>query len=312
MNQINTIYEYYLKQPNVVTDVRKLEPGCLFFALRGEDFDGNQLALQAIQGGAGLAIVEEDLGLPEGKFVKVDDVLTTLQQLATHHRRQFNIPVLAIAGSYGKTTTKELLGRLLASHYPTHFTSGSTNNLVGVLLTLLAIPPKTEIAVIEMGANRQGEIDLLCRIAEPTHGLITNVGMAHLEGKNDLEEEKKTKSELCRYLAERNGLVFINQDEPHLSGLAEGNRLKLFYLQSDHPDPANVPFEVRLVAEEPYVEVAFLSEKGELVHARSNLKGRHNFSNIMTALVVGKYFKVPAEKIAATIESYIAITPDHS
>ncbi len=282
-----------------------MEPGCLFFALKGERFNGNQFAAQAIQDGAALAIVDEELDLPHGKSIKVEDVLTTLQRLATHHRRQFNMPVFAITGSNGKTTTKELVSAVLASHYPTHFTKGNFNNHIGVPLTLLAMPPKTEIAIIEMGANHQGEIDFLCRIAEPTHGLITNVGKAHLEGMGGFEGVKKTKSELYRYLAERNGLVFINQDEPHLSGLAENNRMKLLYLQSEQPDPANVPFEVKLVAEEPFVEVAFLSEKGELVHAKSNLIGRYNFNNIMTAVVVGKYFKVPAEKIVAAIEDYV-------
>jgi UDP-N-acetylmuramoyl-tripeptide--D-alanyl-D-alanine ligase len=305
MDKIDLIYQHYLQHPNIVTDSRKVEPGCLFFALKGERFNGNKFAAKAIEDGASLSIVDEDLDLPQGKFVKVDDVLTTLQHLATHHRRQFNIPVLAITGSNGKTTTKELMSMVLASHYPTHFTKGNLNNHIGVPLTLLAMPPKTEIAIIEMGANHQGEIDFLCRIAEPTHGLITNVGKAHLEGMGGFEGVKKTKSELYRYLTERNGLVFINQDEPHLSGLAEGNRLKLHYLQSDQPDPANVPFEVKMVAEEPFVEVAFLSEKGELVHAKSNLIGRYNFSNIMTAVVVGKYFKVPAEKIAGAIEAYV-------
>ncbi|MCC6723402.1 MAG: UDP-N-acetylmuramoyl-tripeptide--D-alanyl-D-alanine ligase [Saprospiraceae bacterium] len=305
MNNISTIYQHFLQHPNIVTDSRKVVPECLFFALKGERFNGNQFAAKVIEDGAALAIVDEDLALPADRFVKVDDVLTTLQQLATHHRRQFNIPVLAITGSNGKTTTKELVSAVLASHYPTHFTKGNFNNHIGVPLTLLAMPAKTEIAIIEMGANHQGEIDFLCRIAEPTHGLITNVGKAHLEGMGGFEGVKKTKSELYRYLAESNGLVFINQNEPHLPGLADGNRLKLFYSQSEQPDPANVPFEVKLVAEEPFVEVAFLSEKGEMVHAKSQLIGRYNFNNIMTAVAVGKYFKVPAEKIVSAIEDYV-------
>jgi UDP-N-acetylmuramoyl-tripeptide--D-alanyl-D-alanine ligase len=305
LSLIKTIYEHYLQHPNIVTDSRKVEPGCLFFALKGERFNGNEFAAKAIEAGAALAIVDEDLDLPQGRYVKVDDVLMSLQRIATHHRRQFNIPILAITGSNGKTTTKELVSLVLASHYATHFTKGNFNNHIGVPLTLLAMPPKTEIAVIEMGANHQGEIDFLSRIAEPTHGLITNVGKAHLEGMGGFEGVKKTKSELYRFLAERNGLVFINQDEPHLLGLAESNRLRLLYLQSEQPDPENVPFEVKLVAEEPFVEVAFLSEKGELVHVKSNLIGRYNFNNIMTAIVVGKYFKVPAEKIAAAIEDYV-------
>jgi UDP-N-acetylmuramoyl-tripeptide--D-alanyl-D-alanine ligase len=305
VDKIDLIYQHYLQHPNIVTDSRKVEPGCMFFALKGERFNGNLFAAKAIEDGAALAVVDEAVDLPEGKSIQVDDVLTALQTLATRHRRQFNIPVLAITGSNGKTTTKELVSAVLGSHYPTHFTKGNLNNHIGVPLTLLAMPAKTEVAVIEMGANHQGEIDFLCRIAEPTHGLITNVGKAHLEGMGGFEGVKKTKSELYRYLAERNGLVFVNKDEPFLEGLAEGNRLKLFYLKSDQPDAANVPFEVKLVAEEPFMEVAFLSEKGELVHAKSQLIGRYNFNNIMTAIVIGKYFKVPSEKIIAAIEDYV-------
>ncbi len=305
METITSIYEHFKQHPNIVTDSRKVTPSCMFFALKGERFNGNDYAAQALAEGAAFAIVDEPQKQADGRIIQVDDVLTTLQQLATHHRRQFNIPVLAITGSNGKTTTKELVSAVLSSHYPTHFTKGNLNNHIGVPLTLLSMPDKTEVAVIEMGANHPCEIDFLCRIAEPTHGLITNVGKAHLEGFGGFEGVKRTKSELYRYLAERNGLVFINRDEPYLTDLAGDNRLKLFYLQSENPDVSNVPFEVKLVAEEPFVEVAFLDEKGQLVHARSQLIGRYNFNNIMTAVVIGKYFKVPAEKIVASIESYI-------
>jgi UDP-N-acetylmuramoyl-tripeptide--D-alanyl-D-alanine ligase len=305
LNSIESIYQLFKQHPNIVTDSRKVVPGCLFFALKGERFNGNDFAAQAIADGAAYAIVDEAVGGPAGKCVQVDDVLTTLQHLATHHRRQFNIPVLAITGSNGKTTTKELVSAVLASHYPTHFTKGNFNNHIGVALTLLAMPDKTEIAVIEMGANHPGEIDFLCRIAEPTHGLITNVGKAHLEGFGGFEGVKRTKSELYRYLIEQNGLVFINADEPFLSALASGNRVRLFYQQSENPDPANVPFEVKLVTEVPFLEVAFLGENGQLTHVKSQLIGQYNFNNIMTAVVIGKYFKVPAEKIKAAIESYV-------
>ncbi|MCF8245610.1 MAG: UDP-N-acetylmuramoyl-tripeptide--D-alanyl-D-alanine ligase [Saprospiraceae bacterium] len=305
MDSTEIIYQIFKKHPTIVTDSRKVVPGCLFFALKGERFNGNDYAAHAVDEGAACAIVDEPVELPTGSYIQVDDVLTTLQHLATHHRRQFNIPVLAITGSNGKTTTKELVSAVLSSHYPTHYTKGNLNNHIGVSLTLLAMPAKTEVAVVEMGANHLGEIDFLCRIAEPTHGLITNVGKAHLEGFGGFEGVKQTKSELYRYLAERNGLVFINMDEPYLTGLAEGNRLKLFYKKSESPDEANVPFEVRLVAEEPFVRVAFLDENGQLAVAKSQLIGRYNFNNIMTAVVIGKYFKVPAEKIVAAIESYV-------
>ena len=305
MDTINEIYQLFKQHPNVVTDSRKVAPGCLFFALKGERFNGNYFAASALADGAAFAIVDEAVEVPAGKSVQVDDVLTALQHLATHHRRQFNIPVLAITGSNGKTTTKELVSAVLVSHYPTHFTKGNLNNHIGVPLTLLSMPAKTEVAIIEMGANHPGEIDFLCRIAEPTHGLITNVGKAHLEGFGGFEGVKRTKSELYRYLAERNGLAFINMDEPFLTELAGGNRLRLFYQKSESPDPANIPFEVKLVSEVPFLEAAFLGENGQWVSVRSQLIGQYNFSNIMTAIVIGKYFKVPADKIKAAIESYV-------
>ncbi len=305
MDTIEKIYQLFKQHPNIITDSRKVAPGCLFFALKGERFNGNDYAVQAVAEGAACAIVDEAVALPDDKFIQVEDVLIALQNLATHHRRQFKIPVLAITGSNGKTTTKELVSAVLASHYPTHFTKGNLNNHIGVPLTLLAMPPKTEVAVIEMGANHLGDIDFLSRIAEPTHGLITNVGKAHLEGFGSFEGVKQTKSELYRYLIERNGLVFINKDEPYLTELASGNRLRLFYEKSEHPDMATVPFEVKLVAEEPFLEVAFLDENGQLFHAKSQIIGGYNFNNIMTAIAVGKYFKVPAAKIVAAIENYV-------
>jgi UDP-N-acetylmuramoyl-tripeptide--D-alanyl-D-alanine ligase len=302
---IEALYEIFKRHPKVITDSRKIEPGCLFFALKGEKFNGNEFSEQALTAGAAYAIIDEIKFKTNDRQLLVDDVLTTLQELGRHHRRQFNIPVIAITGSNGKTTTKELVSHVLASHYPAHFTKGNLNNHIGVPLTLLAMPEETEVAIIEMGANHPGEIDFLCRIAEPTHGLITNVGKAHLEGFGGFEGVKKTKSELYRFLAERGGLVFINMDEPHLASLAQGNKLKLFYLQSDSPNPEIVPFEVKLVTEEPFLEVAFLSGDGRLVHAKSRLIGKYNFNNIMTAIVVGKYFKVPAEKIKQAIEDYV-------
>jgi UDP-N-acetylmuramoyl-tripeptide--D-alanyl-D-alanine ligase len=305
VDNILTIYQHYLNHPNIVTDSRKVQPGCLFFALKGERFNGNEFAAQALEKGAAYAIIDEPQSPSNERFLLVDDVLKTLQDLATHHRRQFNIPVLAITGSNGKTTTKELVSAVLSSHYPAHFTKGNLNNHIGVPLTLLDMPAKTEIAIVEMGANHPGDIDFLCRIAEPTHGLITNVGKAHLEGFGGFEGVKRTKSELYRYLAERNGMVFINQDEPFLSELAQANRLKLFYQQSDNPDAANVPFEVKLLRVEPFLDVAFLSEDGVLMEAKSQIIGGYNFGNITTAIALGKYFKVPAEKIVSAIEGYV-------
>ena len=181
--EINELYELFQQSGKISTDSRQIEPGSLFFALRGDRFDGNLYASTALQQGAAYAIVDNEAVIEAGKnFILVEDVLLTLQQLARFHRRKFHIPVIAITGSNGKTTTKELVSAVLSTHYPTHFTKGNLNNHIGVALTLLAMSDQTEVAVIEMGANAQGEIAALCQIAEPTHGVITNIGKAHLEG----------------------------------------------------------------------------------------------------------------------------------
>ena len=305
-SSIDEIYQLFAQHPVVVTDSRKVEPGCIFFALKGDHFNGNEFARQALEKGAAYAIIDEAVFKTDDRLLLVEDVLYMLQQLATHHRRQFNIPVLAITGSNGKTTTKELVSAVLSSHYVTHFTQGNLNNHIGVPLTLLSMPTETEIAVIEMGANHPGEINLLCRIAEPTLGLITNVGKAHLEGFGGFEGVKRTKSELYRYLEHHNGLVFINQDEPHLTELASENTRKIYYRSSEAPSAGLDPVEIQLVAQEPFIEAAFLSETRKKLSLQSHLIGVFNFNNIMTAVAVGKYFKVPPLKIKTAIESYIS------
>lgn len=305
MMDTQRLYEIYLQHPEVVTDSRAVREGSLFFALRGGRFDGNQFAAGALEAGAAYAVVDEPtLARPGGRFLLVEDVLTTLQALARHHRRQFDIPVIGITGSNGKTTTKELSAAVLGSHYRLHYTQGNLNNHIGLPLTLLAMPTGIEVAVIEMGANHQGEIDMLCRITEPTHGLITNIGKAHLEGFGGIEGVKKGKSELYRYLAQAGGTVFINRDEPFLEELAAPAEKKVFYRRSETPSPTEPDFEAKLLATQPFVSAAFLGRQGQLVEVRSRLPGAFNFSNIMTAITLGKYFKVPDEKIAAAIEGY--------
>lgn len=305
MTNITALYDLYQKHPQVVTDSRQIVPGCMFFALKGEHFNGNEFAKQAIEKGAAYAVIDEPACRIDGRFILVKDVLTALQDLAKLHRRHFDIPVLAITGSNGKTTTKELARSVLSTHYRTHFTEGNFNNHIGVPLTLLAMPPSAEIAIVEMGANHPGEIDLLCQFAQPTHGLITNVGKAHLEGFGSFEGVKKAKSELYRYLAIHDGTVFINTDEPHLQELAAANVKKIFYHRSGELALGGNSEEVKLMAECPFLEVAFFSPAGELLHVRTKLAGLYNFNNIMTAIAVGKYFNVPALKIKAAIESYL-------
>jgi len=307
MISLEELYEIYLQHPTVTTDSRKITAGCLFFALKGENFDGNSFAQKALDLGAAYSIVDNP-NLPKNeKFITVANALTTLQQLAKHHRRHLGISVVAITGSNGKTTTKELVSTVLSSQYHTHFTKGNLNNHIGVPLTLLEMPLTTEIAIVEMGANHQKEIEFLCTIAEPTHGIITNIGKAHIEGFGGVDGIKKGKSELYEYLAKNNGMAFINLDEPNLIEMAKSVGLKRYlqYLSSDEPSPANVPFEIKLLKTQPFIKVAFLSENKELKKVKSKLIGIYNFNNIMTAIALGKYFKVPASKIKHAIEEYL-------
>ena len=301
---ITALYKIFLNHSNVCTDTRKIEDGCLFFALKGANFNGNQFAFQAIEQGAAYGVIDDE-SLPKHKqLILVTDVLTTLQALANYHRKQFEIPVIGITGTNGKTTTKELMSTVLASHYITHFTKGNFNNHIGVPLTLLAMPANTTVAIIEMGANHVGEIDFLCQIAEPTHGLITNVGEAHLEGFGSFEGVKKAKGELYKYLERNKGLAFISKNEDHLQEMAGANLYRVFYTQSAEPN-LNVPiFETKLAAANPFIEISYLSKEGVSQSIQSQLIGLYNFNNIMTAITLGRYFKVPYEKIKKAIEDY--------
>lgn len=302
---IRQLYDIYCKNPHVVIDSRRAGHGTLFFALKGSNVDGNQFAAAALEEGAAYAIVDDPAVVADERFLLTDDVLTTLQDLARHHRQQFDIPIIAITGSNGKTTTKELVAAVLGSHYPLHYTRGNLNNHIGVPLTLLEMPEGTEVAVIEMGANHQGEIHELCHIAEPTHGLITNIGAAHLEGFGGIEGVKKGKSELYRYLAARQGTTFVNMDEPFLDELSADVAKRVFYVRSQVPSPSYPPTEIVLQSAAPFLRIAFLGPQAALVEVQSHLIGLYNMSNLMTAVALGKYFKVPADKIKAAIEQYV-------
>lgn len=302
--RIQELYQIYQQHPQITIDSREVPKGSIFFALKGANFDGNAFAQDALDRGAAYAVVD-DPKLPDGEpFIKVKAVLPALQDLARHHRRQFDIPVVGITGSNGKTTTKELVAEVLASTYRLHFTQGNYNNHIGLPLTLLSMPTNTEMAVIEMGANAQGEIDMLSRIAEPNYGLITNIGKAHLEGFGGIEGVKKGKSELYRFLAEVGGTVFINLEEPFLQDLASPCNNQVHYQRSAGSPSA--PFEVQLLSERPFVAVAFQDTvTGQAVEAYSHLIGVYNFQNIITAVAVGQFFSVPADKIKAAIEAYL-------
>lgn len=303
MKTIEQLYQLYLQHPIVSTDTRNLPHGCIFFALKGVQFDGNQYAQKAIEAGAAYAVVD-DPALTGEHFLRVPNVLEALQQLALFHRRHFDIPIIAIGGSNGKTTTKELVSVVLSSHYPCHFTKGNFNNHIGVPLTLLSMPNGTEVAVIEMGTNQAGDLDELCNIAAPTHGLLTNIGKEHLEGFGDLEGVKKAEAELYHYLSRHKGCVFLNLSEKYLRTLARHNSRRVVYLQSGQTHPIPGAIEIQLSSETPFITAGFNSDAGEWVTVESRLMGKHNFHNIMTAIALGIYFKVPAAKIKNAIEAY--------
>ncbi len=299
---------YFYECERVCTDTRKLRKGDLFIALKGGNFDGNTFAAKALQDGAAYAVVDDPKVVEDERYLLVPDGLKALQELATAYRRTFDIPFLAITGSNGKTTTKELIAAVLGQAHRTHYTQGNFNNHIGVPLTLLAMPKDTEIAVIEMGANHQDEIAALCTTAEPTHGLITNVGLAHLEGFGGFEGVKKGKSEMYAYLAENDGIVFLNLEEEHLKELADqrGASRRVSYHLSNHPDLSHPNFEIKPLSINPNINVMFLDPAGDSRLISSTLSGQHNLQNVITAVAVGKYFKVPAEQIVIAVEGYIS------
>ncbi len=300
------LYQIFQNHPAISTNSREIPPGCLFFALKGEKFDGNQFAKTVLENGAAFAIVDDEkiAATDPARLLLVPDVLKMLQDLAKMHRRTFDIPVIGIAGSNGKTTTKELVGAVLTSHYPCHVTAGNLNNHIGVPLTLLRMPAETEVAVIEIGANHIGEVAELCQIAEPTHGLLTNIGKEHLEGFGDLEGVKKAEGELYQFLAGHDGLAFVNRDEKFLASLSKKVKHRIFYKKSDKPSAVIEDFETKVVAQTPFLEVSFLDENDKMTFVKTQLFGRHNFQNVQTAIALGRYFKVPTEKIRAALENY--------
>ncbi|MFM2207348.1 MAG: hypothetical protein RL213_1323 [Bacteroidota bacterium] len=299
------LYELFSAHPAVCTDTRQLTPGCIFFALKGPSFDGNKFAASALDAGASYAVVDDPAAVVSSRCLWVADVLTALQQLANFHRRSLSIPVLAVTGSNGKTTTKELVRSVLSKKYRTLATKGNLNNHIGVPLTLLAITPDIEFAVVEMGANHQGEIASYCRIAEPDFGLITNVGKAHLEGFGGFEGVKKGKGELYAFLSGHDRTIFLNGDNHHLLKMAEERgATRLFRYGTD------TAFECSgsLRAEHPFLQVDWRcgSARGEI---RSQLIGTYNFENILSAVAVGNHFGVAPSEIDAAIAAY---SPDNS
>jgi UDP-N-acetylmuramoyl-tripeptide--D-alanyl-D-alanine ligase len=296
--QLDLIYHRFLENPVISTDSRQIVPGSLFFALKGPSFNGNRFAASALEQGAAWAIVDEKTEVAGERCILVDDVLETLQKLAAHHRNRFSVPVIAITGTNGKTTTKELIHAVLSTSLKVTATTGNLNNHIGVPLTLLSMTDETGIAVIEMGANHPGEIDTLCRIANPGFGLITNIGKAHLEGFGSFEGVVSTKSELYRYLSETGGTIFLNLDDALLTDLA-GSLPAITYGSM----PATTSFGS--ASADPFVKILLQFENGEKAEVSSKLYGRYNLNNILAAACIGHYFKIPPGKISDAINNYL-------
>ncbi len=345
MTTLERLYQAYLSSRTVTTDSRAITPGCIFFAFRGEHFDGNAFAPQALEQGAALCVISDPAFKVDDRCIVVPDVLRTLQELACEHRRHLAIPVVGITGTNGKTTTKELVTAVLARRYRTAATRGNFNNHLGVPLTLLSIPENAEIAIVEMGANHPGEIEFLCRIADPDCGLITNVGRAHLEGFGSFEGVVHTKTELYRWLAGKDGLVFVNADNERLMHEAE-HLATIPGLRSVIPayapdTPAFVPTAIEKTpislltygrSQEADVRGTLIGVKGSekgvkgsertseldnpylhfyfevednVYNVRTHLLGDYNFDNCMAAVAVGLHFGVEPFDIKEAIEAYI-------
>lgn len=291
---IDQLYTAFLDHPIICTDSRNILSGSIFFALKGDNFDGNEYALEALEKGATMAVIDDPALQNDERCFYVDNVLITLQELAKHHRKQLKIPLIGITGTNGKTTTKELCGAVLSKKYKTFYTQGNLNNHIGVPLSILSIDKDIEIAVIEMGANHIGEIASLCEISQPDFGLITNIGIAHLEGFGSFENIIKAKTELYHYLVKRpNGLVFVNADNdiltqqlPSLEKITYGQQI--------------TDYQYELIEDGAFACLEWKHHK-----IQSNLIGSYNTENIMAAICIGGYFKVDTNDITSAIEEYL-------
>lgn len=291
------IYNLFIQHPKVITDSRKIERNCLFFALKGDNFNGNEYAEEALKKGAAFAVVDEEKYVSGDKTILVNNSLKMLQDLALMHRQKLGIPVLGITGSNGKTTTKELLAAVLEKKFRINFTKGNLNNHIGVPLTLLEMTSETEFGIVEMGANHPGEIAELCDIADPDFGIITNIGKAHLEGFGSFEGVKKTKAELYNHLQKKQGIIFYNRDNEILRELTDNITQKISFGTN------NADFTGEPVISPPFVHAKANFPKGVL-YLNTSLTGEYNFENIMAAACIGNYFKVDPLKIQQALKKY--------
>jgi UDP-N-acetylmuramoyl-tripeptide--D-alanyl-D-alanine ligase len=313
MIAIEDLYRIFLQHPSICTDSRNLRPGDLFFALKGENFNGNLFAVRAIENGAAYAIVDESVQAEiissptlssnaNSSMILVEDVLTSLQALAAYHRNQYSIPFIAITGSNGKTTTKELVHAVLSEKYKTYTTEGNLNNHIGIPLTLLKIKRDAEIAIVEMGANHLGEIAGYCAYTRPTHGLITNCGKAHLEGFGSIEGVRKGKGELFDYLRARGGTAFVMWDYDYLQEMSKG----IDEIVSYGTSRADITGVEETSA--PHLRVRITAGEN-LDSIQTRLTGNYNLPNVLAAVCLGNYFNVDPAAIKKGIENY---TPSNS
>ena len=300
--KIEQLYDIYLQYPSVQTDTRKLQKGDLFFALKGPNFNANLFAKPAIEAGAAYAIVDESPAEPHPSIIVVEDVLQTLQALAKYHRQQFDIPFIAITGSNGKTTTKELVHTVLSSSFITYTTEGNLNNHIGIPVTILRVKKDAQMAVIEMGANHRGEIASYCEYTLPTHGIITNCGKAHLEGFGGIEGVRKGKGELYDHLRAHDGTAFVMWDYDYLHDMSRGIQHVVKY------GTGNADINGQATRSEPFLEVS-ITTGADIPVIKTQLVGAYNLPNVLVAVTVGKYFGVKDEAIKRSIEAY---TPSNS
>lgn len=292
--EIQDLYKLYLSIKKICTDTRQIRGGEMFFALKGPNFDGNAYAKDAISKGANLAIIDDPEYKIDGRHILVDNVLQTLQDLATWHRANLDIPVLAIGGSNGKTTTKELVYQALARKYSVFATKGNLNNHIGVPLSILSIGPEVEIAVIEMGANHEGEIAELCEIAQPTHGIVTNIGYDHLEGFGSIEGVGRANAELYTYLRRHEGIAFVESGNTTLAALAGDVKQYTYFAPGDD-------HHCQLLEARPFLKIE--TGKGDAV--QTSLIGQYNFLNVAAALAIAAYFEVDPQKASMAVAAYV-------
>jgi len=286
--EIKSLYTLYQKSFLVDTDTRKIRKGTIYFALTGENFNGNTFAEEALKKGASYSVVDDVKYATSDNIILVKNVLTTLQELATHHRLQLNIPIIALTGSNGKTTTKELINAVLSSSIKTTATIGNLNNHIGVPLTLLSMTTETEIGIVEMGANHHKEIEFLCSIANPDFGYITNFGKAHLEGFGSIKGVIEAKSEMYTYLQNNSKIVFVNPQD--VIQLEKTKKIKRVLFDQD---------SIQFTELNPFVRINY-----NAIDIQTNLIGNYNFNNISAAITIGKYFKISTDKIKKALENY--------